>query len=98
MKLGAEMSLEIDNKISLGHVISIVTAFAIGLIGYGNLQAQQTQMAQEVASVVKSGDARETRLRAVEIAQASQTSDLRSIQIGIIEIKAQLNKMQDHKP
>ena len=37
----------------------------------------------------------ETRVRAVEIAQASQTSDLRAIQVGITEIKAAISKIGD---
>lgn len=36
----------------------------------------------------------EARIRAVEIAQASQTSDLRSIQLGITEIKSALSDMR----
>lgn len=35
----------------------------------------------------------ESRIRAVEIAQASQTSDLRSIQTGINEIKDQMRRL-----
>lgn len=35
----------------------------------------------------------EGRIRAVEIAQASQTSDLRSIQTGINEIKDQMRRL-----
>ena len=37
----------------------------------------------------------ETRVRAVEINQAGQTSDLRAIQVGISEIKAAISKIGD---
>ena len=37
----------------------------------------------------------ETRVRAVEINQAGQTSDLRAIQVGITEIKAAISKIGD---
>ena len=43
----------------------------------------------------RAAENREARVRAVEIAQASQTSDLRSIQVGISEIKAAISKIGD---
>lgn len=89
------MGLQFDNKISLGHLISIAIIAFGGITAYSDLRSQQAQVSSEVSSIAKAAEARETRLRAVEIAQASQTSDLRSIQIGIVEIKAQLNKMQE---
>ena len=92
------MGLQFDNKISLGHLISIGLVAFGGITAYSDLRSQQAQVSAEVASIAKAAEARETRLRAVEIAQASQTSDLRSIQIGIIEIKTALNKMQDGTP
>ena len=96
------MSLQFDNKVSLGHLISALVFLLAGAGAYSDLRGQQVKFASDIAAISKqaasadvSASERETRLRAVEIAQASQTSDLRSIQIGIVEIKAQLNRMQE---
>ncbi|OJY34656.1 MAG: hypothetical protein BGP11_08550 [Rhodobacterales bacterium 65-51] len=88
------MSVQFDNKISLGHVISIVTVLAACIGGYATLSARQEQLSADVLAMQRAAEAREARIRAVEIAQASQSSDLRSIQIGISRIEAQLEKLQ----
>jgi len=89
------MSLEFDNKISLGHVLTLGVLIFGGVAGYTNLLSQQAQTTLEVATLTKMSNDRELRIRAVEIAQAGQTSDLRTIQIGILEIKAALEKLGD---
>lgn len=88
------MSIQYDNRISLGHVISIVMVLSTCLLAYATLYVTQQQMAAEIVSIKADAQAREARIRAVEIAQASQSSDLRAIQIGIGRIEAQLEKMQ----
>ncbi|GHC12459.1 hypothetical protein GCM10007291_07100 [Gemmobacter nanjingensis] len=88
------MPVQFDNKISLGHVISIVTVLAACIMGYATLSAQQERLSADVLAMQRAAEAREARIRAVEIAQASQSSDLRSIQIGISRIEAQLEKLQ----
>lgn len=88
------MTVQYDNRISLGHVISIVMVLATCLLAYATLYVTQQQMAAEIVSIKTEAQSREARIRAVEIAQASQSSDLRSIQIGISRIEAQLEKMQ----
>jgi hypothetical protein len=98
------MSLEFDNKVSLGHIISAAVFLLAGAGAYADLRGQNAKFSAEIATISKDQTATEgamasseIRLRTVEIAQASQTSDLRSIQIGIVEIKAQLNRMQEAK-
>ncbi len=74
-----------------------------GLIGAGlyvglTIATLSTQVAQSRDAWQEATRARqqlETRVRAVEINQASQTSDLRSIQVGISEIKAAISKIGD---
>jgi hypothetical protein len=89
------MPLEFDNKISLGHVISVGVILIGGMVAFFDLRGQQSQLASEVVTISRAADAREVRLRSVEIAQASQTSDLRTIQVGIGKIEAQLQKLVD---
>ena len=75
----------------------------VGLIGAGlyvglTIATLSTQVEQGRAAWQEAAAARsqlEVRVRSVEINQASQTSDLRTIQIGISEIKASLAKLGD---
>jgi len=87
--------LQFDNKISLGHIISIALIIFGGVTAYADLRSSQTQLATEVSNIARAAENREGRVRSVEIAQASQNSDLRAIQIGISEIKAALVKIGD---
>jgi hypothetical protein len=87
--------LQFDNKISLGHIISIALIIFGGVTAYADLRSSQTQLATEVGNIARTAENREGRVRSVEIAQASQNSDLRAIQIGISEIKAALVKIGD---
>ena len=94
------MSLRFDNKISLGHVISIVAMLGAGILAYANLRATQESLqaahantSHRIERVEKSQLDREIRLRALEISVSSQASDLRNIQTGIADIKASLDKM-----
>ncbi len=88
------MSIQFDNKISLGHVISIGTMLAGCVMAYATISARQDQIAIDISGIQRASEARESRIRAVEIALAGQSSDLRSIQVGISRIEAQLEKIQ----
>ena len=85
--------LQFDNKISLGHIISIALIIFGGVTAYADLRSSQTQLSTEVSNIARAAENREGRVRSVEIAQASQTSDLRAIGVGISEIKAALVKL-----
>lgn len=87
-------ALQFDNKISLGHVISIITILTGGIWTYAAISARQEAIVAEMVAVKADAHEREVRIRAVEIAQASQSSDLRAIQGGIARIEAQLEKLQ----
>lgn len=88
------MALQWDNKISTGHILTVGAMIIAGLSGYFDLRSGQAQLVADVVAMQRSSEAREARIRAVEIAQASQSSDLRSIQIGISRIEVQLEKIQ----
>lgn len=88
------MTVQFDNKISLGHVISILTVLTACIMAYATLSARQERMTADIVAIQDAALAREARLRAVEIALAGQSSDLRAIQIGIARIEAQLEKLQ----
>ena len=86
-------------------VIGLIVALAGGLISgslvYSSIVAEagrQSDRIQGIDQVIKDRIAlaesrnasMESRMRAVEISQAGQSSDLRSIQVGINDIKASL--------
>ena len=96
--------LEYDPKISLGNIVTIMVVLIGAVTAWNTVVSRQSQMVEKMAIVEAAISAKtvardqqmaahEARLRAVEIAQAAQSSDLRNIQIGISEIKAQLEKM-----
>lgn len=87
------MALQFDNKISLGHLITTVPMLVAAGIAWGALRAEQNTQALDISRTNASISAHDSRIRAVEIAQASQSSDLRSIQVGNARIEAQLEKL-----
>lgn len=89
------MPIQFDNKISFGHVASVVSMVVLGSIAYGTIAERQAKVSNDIAGIVRLAEARESRIRAVEIALAGTSSDLRSIQVGISRIEAQLEKLQN---
>ena len=98
------MALEYDPKISLGNIITVLVVLIGAVTAWNTVVSEQAKLAEKLAMVETTITARvairdqqmaghEARIRAVEIAQASQSSDLRNIQIGISRIEAQLEKM-----
>lgn len=98
------MAIQYDNKFTLGNIITIGTMIAGLAIGYANIQAQQVSDARRLEDLeTRVQDAIDTqlsherefeaRLRSVEVAQASQSSDLRNLLIGVNEIKVSLDRL-----
>ena len=88
------MPLQWDNKISTGHLLTVAAMVAAGLGGYFELRGGQARVTADVLMIQRAAEAHEARIRAVEIAQASQSSDLRAIQIALSRIEAGLEKLQ----
>ncbi|RWR06000.1 hypothetical protein [Paenirhodobacter populi] len=98
------MPFEFDRKMSLGNLITIGVVLFGAIGAWFTLVAGQQQLTRDLIQIQtefstrkverdRQLDAHESRIRAVEIAQASQSSDLRNIQIGISEIKASIAKL-----
>ena len=75
----------------------VVSSFAVAQYQIGSMEnrieAMNRDATERVTKFEMVANAYESRIRAVEIAQASQTSDLRNIQIGINEIKDQIRRI-----
>lgn len=98
------MGIQLDNRISAGNILTVVTMFAGAIWGYNDMLARQTALEKSLAAEQLAASQRvqrfettaaqfEARLRQTELTQAGQTSDLRAIQLGINEIKGQLDRM-----
>ncbi len=96
--------LEFDPKMSLGNVVTIAIVLIGAITAWNTVVNRQPQLAEKIAIMeasiaAKSNNrdqqmtAHEARIRAVEIAQAAQSSDLRAIQGGIARIEAQLERL-----
>jgi hypothetical protein len=92
--------------LTLGNYIQIGLFVVGGLAAFVKLEADQRTQQSQLARMEQNSreiEARmdqntrelEARIRAVEVLQASQSSDLRNIQIGINEIKAGLDRLSD---
>lgn len=93
-----------ENKISLGHVISLLGLLALGVGAWnevrGSQRAQETLAAQlgvslsaEVARSQAEDKELDDRMRAVEVAASARAADLAAIRAGVAEIKAQLDRL-----
>jgi uncharacterized coiled-coil protein SlyX len=93
-----------DSTITLGNMLSIGTILVGLAVGYTQMQATIEAMDQRITAIETQAQASasgqqqeasglEDRLRAVEILQASQSSDLRNIQTGINEIKVAISRI-----
>lgn len=92
-KEGEEMGIRFDNKISTGHILTAAVLFATGVAGFTHIKSEVAKISAEVIAISADAKQAESRIRDVEIAQASQSSDLRSIQGGIARIEMQLEKL-----
>ena len=88
--------MRFDDKISSGNIITVIVVAGTFLLGYGNLLATQTAQGEKLIGFEAASTALESRLRLVEIAQASVNSDIRSIQTGIEDIKRALISLDEN--
>lgn len=84
----------LDRRVPIATLAVLILQFALGVMWITTLSNDVATHGKDIAEVKVDAVARESRIRALEIAQASQSSDLRSIQIGISRIEAQLEKLQ----
>lgn len=100
------MPFTFDYKISITNVLAMVFFFIGAVTAWGTLVNGQARLAEKIANIesimaqrTALRDAQaigfDTRIRMIEIAQASQSSDLRAIQSGVSRIEAQLDKRAD---
>ena len=97
-----DMKMSLGNIITIGVlVVSLTGAFVTVQNQVGNMQASivelQNRQSEKNNRWEAISEAYEKRIRAIEIAQASQSSRLEAIQIGINDIKDQLRRIAEGK-
>lgn len=83
----------LDRRIPIATIVVLVVQIGLGVMWITTLSNQVSHHDVSLAEIRTDAQAREARIRAVEIAQASQSSDLRAIQGGIARIEAQLERL-----
>ena len=84
----------LDRRVPIATLAVLIGQIVLGVIWITTLSNRVETLTLSMVEAKADAVARESRIRALEIAQASQSSDLRSIQIGISRIEAQLEKLQ----
>lgn len=79
--------------LTIGNWVQLAVLLVGGTMAFANVYDGLGSLRQEVTRVEQHSRELEIRIRAVEVLQASQSSDLRNIQIGINEIKASLDRL-----
>lgn len=84
----------LDRRVPIATLAVLIGQVVLGVIWITTVSNRVETLTLSMVEAKADAVARESRIRALEIAQASQSSDLRSIQIGISRIEAQLEKLQ----
>lgn len=92
-KEATAMPMQWDNKISTGHVLTVAGMFAAGFLAWADVKGTGTKNAADIITLQQDIRQNDTRLRTVEISVASILSTLQSIQVGVTEIKAQVDRV-----
>lgn len=99
--------MKFENNISIGNILTMLAMVAGMFWSYSRLQAEQVRQADKIENLqisardmIALNDARsvatDARLRLLEIAQASQSSDLKNILATVTEIKDVVGRIKDN--
>lgn len=87
------MGIQFENKVNIGHILTAGVLLVTGAAAFTHVKSEVAKVSAEVIAISADAKQAESRIRAVEIAQASQSSTLQSIQGGIARIEMQLEKL-----
>lgn len=95
---------EYENKVTVGNILTMLAVALAVIWSYATLQSEQARQADKIVNIeqflkergaMRDADSirKDARIMGLEIAQASQSSDLRNIQVGINEIKISISQL-----
>jgi hypothetical protein len=73
------MSLQFDNKISTGHLLTASAMMIAGVMAYADVRSSQEFLRGEMVSVKADAAARESRIRALELGAGRTDEKLTNI-------------------
>ena len=98
------MANEGQRGVNLNTIIMVggfILTIGGGLVAFGSERGQNSRLHAEaqaqIAMMREAQVSMEARIRATELMQASQSSDLRAIQSGVMRIEARLDKVLTSK-
>lgn len=86
-------SVKFDSTISTGNILSILAMLVTVVGGYVSLDKTQEAQAISIGRLEENSRAFDARLRAAELTQAGQASDLRSIQATLLKIDGKIDRL-----
>lgn len=86
------MSLQFDNKISTGHLLTAAAMAITGVLAYADLRSGQEFLRGEMQSVKSDAAAREARIRALELGAGRTDEKLSSILSVLSRIERRLDR------
>lgn len=88
------MALEFDNRISLGHLITVGTLAVSVALAWGDVTSRTENLAERAAGASSALTAHESRIRAVEQTSARQDERMTLILDGIRKIETKLERQE----
>ena len=85
--------IRFDNLMTTGNMITITTLAGLAVSGWTAFQARAEFQVDRIDTIEGTAALIDSRVRALEIMQAGQQSDLRNIQTGIDDIKVSLQRL-----
>ncbi|WP_353472312.1 hypothetical protein PVT71_13555 [Salipiger sp. H15] len=85
--------IKFDSTVSTGNILSILAMMVTVTAGYVTLTNTQETQALSIARLEEGWRGMDGRLRAAELTQAGQASDLRSIQATLQKIDGKLDRL-----
>ena len=86
-------NIKFDSTVSTGNILSILAMMVTVTAGYVTLTNTQESQAMSIARLEEGSRGLDARLRAAELTQAGQASDLRSIQATLLKIDSKLDRI-----
>lgn len=89
------MSLQFDNKISTGHILTAAAMAITGVMAYADLRSDQAHLRLEVAAVKAEAVAREARIRTLELGAGRTEEKLTNILSALGRIERRLDQQEE---
>ena len=91
----SDRGITLSKPLAWSVLMAVVGAVWFGATTITGMSSATQGVIGALTEIQATNDLMDSRIRAVEIAQASQSSDLRAIQNGVSRIEMQINKLAE---